>query len=132
MSDKQAQAWGMDVTTFCTLLHLSQFMGFFIPGAGLILPVVMWGTNKDEHPIINAHGRVVMNWMVTAFIYLMVSAICVAIVVGIPMLFALLIADLVFVVLGAIKASKNELWKYPFSFDFFGAKNAIAQLEGGE
>jgi len=55
--------WGMDEKTFCMSMHLSQFAGCIVPLAGLILPVVMWATNKDQSPMIDQHGRNIFNFM---------------------------------------------------------------------
>lgn len=33
---------------YCSLMHLSQFSNFLFPGLGLIIPIVMWATRKNE------------------------------------------------------------------------------------
>ena len=58
----------MDEKTWAILLHLSQFCGFLIPLAGLVVPIVLWQVKKNESQLIDQHGRIVANWLVTAFI----------------------------------------------------------------
>ena len=111
--------WGMDMPTFLMLLHLSQLASFVIPLAGLVLPIVMWATNKDLDPRIDAHGKVVLNWILSAVIYGIVSALLCLILVGFFFLFALGICSLVFCILGGVKANGGILWKYPLSIPFF-------------
>ena len=111
--------WGMEQKTFLLLMHLSQLASFVIPGAGLVLPIVMWATNKDESPEIDRHGKVILNWMISLFIYFVVSAILILVVIGAFMLVALAIVNLVFVVMGAVKANEGVLWPYPLSIRFF-------------
>ena len=36
-------------------LHLSQLLGMVVPGAGLVVPIVLWQTHKDKIPALDAH-----------------------------------------------------------------------------
>lgn len=117
--------WGMELNTFCMLLHLSQLASFIIPGAGLVLPIIMWATNKDEHPAVHLHGLIVFNWMLSAFIYVIVCAILSVILIGIPLMIILGIVALVFAIMGAVKANDGQYWPYPLSIDFFGVKRKL-------
>ena len=114
-----ARPWGMKLNEFNMLLHLSQFAGFIIPFAGLILPIVMWATNKDEHPSVDVHGKNVLNWIISTIIYAIVGAILSIIFIGIFVLLALGICSLIFTIIGAVKASKGEVYEYPMSIKFF-------------
>jgi len=109
----------MDDTDYCMFMHLSQFLGFVFPFLGLIVPVTMWLISKDKSQTIDAHGRVIVNWVISSFIYFIICFILFFIVIGIPMLVALVIADIIFVILGAIKARNGEVWQYPMSIPFF-------------
>jgi uncharacterized protein len=114
-----ARYWGMDEPTFSMLLHLSSFLGIAIPFAGIVLPVVMWATNKNESAVIDAHGKNVINWIISFMIYAFISAILCMVLIGIPMLFALGICSLVFTIMGAVKANHGTVWAYPMSIRFF-------------
>ena len=114
--------WGMELKTFCMLMHLSQLTGFIIPGAGLVLPIVMWATNKDDHPVIDQHGKVIFNWMISALIYFTVSAILMVIVIGFFGMLAVGICTLIFAILGGVKANEGVVWAYPLSITFFKPK----------
>ncbi|WP_317929867.1 DUF4870 domain-containing protein [Halioxenophilus sp. WMMB6] len=111
--------WGMVTNTFLMLMHLSQLAGFVVPGAGLVLPIVMWATNKDQSPEVDRHGKNILNWMISLTIYSIVSCILIIIFVGFLALLALMILDLIFVILAAVKANEGELWPYPLSIKFF-------------
>jgi hypothetical protein len=114
-----ARYWGMDERTFSMLLHLSSFMSMAVPIAGIILPIVMWATNKNDSQIIDAHGKNVINWMISLIIYLIVSGFLCLILIGIPILLALFICSIVFTIMGAVKANNGQVWKYPMSIRFF-------------
>jgi uncharacterized protein len=110
--ERQARQWA-------TFLHLSQFAGYFVPLAGLILPIVLWQLKKDQLPGIDAHGRNVVNWIISEIIYAAGCAILIFFFIGIPMLVALGVLGVVFTIIGAIKANEGEIWRYPLSIRFF-------------
>ena len=105
------------------LMHLSQLAGFCIPGAGLVLPIVMWAVNKDDSTEIDMHGKVILNWMISALIYSVILFILIFVIIGIFGFLILLLFDIIFVVIGAVNASEGKLWKYPLSIQFFRVEN---------
>jgi uncharacterized Tic20 family protein len=111
--------WNMEVNQFCTLLHLSQFAGFIVPFGGIILPIIMWTTNKEQSSLVDRHGKNVLNWMISSFIYVIISIILMIILIGIPVLIAVLICSFVFTVIGAVRASEGIVYEYPMSIKFF-------------
>lgn len=111
--------WGVDLKPFCLLMHLAQFAGFIIPGAGIILPIVMWVTNKEQFPEVDAHGKNIVNWILSLIIYLVISFILMFAIIGFFLIFALIITNIIFIIIGAVKANQNEVWEYPLSIKFF-------------
>lgn len=103
---------------YAMFIHLSQFAGLIVPLLGWLLPLILWQVKKDSSAYINANGKIVMNWIISSLIYAIVCYILVFILVGIILLIALGICSLVFVILGAIKASNGEIWHYPLSIRF--------------
>lgn len=110
--------WGMDQNTFCMLMHLSQFSSCLIPGAGLVLPIVMWATNKDSSPTIDQHGKAIINWMISALIYLAISFVLTFIVIGFVGFLVVSVLAIIFPIIGAVKANSGIYWKYPLTFEF--------------
>jgi uncharacterized Tic20 family protein len=111
--------WGMEQKTFLLLMHLSQLTNFIIPFGGLILPLVMWTTNKDKSTEIDQHGKVILNWVLSAIIYSVICFILTLVLIGALGFIILGIVNLVFIVIGAIKANEGVLWEYPASIKFF-------------
>jgi uncharacterized Tic20 family protein len=111
--------FGMNPNTYCMLLHLSQLLVFLLPGIGLVVPVVLWAINKDKEPLVDRHGRIVMNWILSAFIYAAAGVILAFIGIGFVMLAALAIVAIVFPIIGGVKANDGIEWKYPLSIPFF-------------
>jgi len=57
LNESNLKPWGMELKTFCMLMHLSQLTNSVIPGFGIILPIVMWATNKESSSSIDEHGK---------------------------------------------------------------------------
>ncbi len=70
---------------YCSLMHLSQFSNFLFPGLGLIIPIVMWATRKNESKFADVNGKIIFNWKISSFIYtsvLVILVIAAALVFG--------------------------------------------------
>ena len=109
--DQETRQWAM-------FLHLSLLLGFVVPLGGLIAPILIWQLKKKELPGIDAHGKVVVNWLICAVIYSAISFVLVFVVIGIFLFIALGVVAVVFPIIGGIKANSGELWKYPLTFEF--------------
>lgn len=96
-------------------LHLSQLASLVVPVAGIIIPIVIWQTQKDKMPALDAHGKMVANWMISSLIYAAISVILIFVLVGFLTLFALVVIGIVFPIIGAVKANNGELWEYPLT-----------------
>jgi len=112
------QPWGMEVNQFCMLMHLSQFASYIVPVLGIILPLVMWLTNKDESNIVDQHGKNVVNYMISSFIYLIIGFILTCVFIGIPLIIAVAICSIIFPIIGAVRASEGKLYSYPITIRF--------------
>ena len=110
--DRETRQWA-------TALHLSQFAGYAIPFGGFVIPLLIWLLKRDSLPGIDAHGREVMNWILSELVYGLIFFLMIFILVGIPLLVLLGIVGVVFPVIAAIKASDGIQWRYPMSIRFF-------------
>lgn len=109
----------MNAKQWAMVLHFSVFAVFLIPLAGLVVPIVIWQTKKTDIPEIDAHGKVVVNWIISSIIYLIVCLALSFILIGIPLLIALGVVMIAFPIIGGIRADNGELWVYPLSIQFF-------------
>jgi len=112
VDDRQVRQWAL-------VLHLSLLAGFLIPLAGLVAPIIIWQLKKEEMPGLDAHGKVVANWIISSIIYLGVSVLLIFVLIGIPLILLLCLVGVIFPIIGGIKASDGEVWKYPMSITFF-------------
>jgi uncharacterized Tic20 family protein len=101
---------------WAVLAHLSALLGFAIWGIGIILgPLIVWLIKKDTLPFVNDQGREAMNFQITVFLAGIVCTALIFVFIGFPLLIALSIFDLVFMIIAAIKASEGVAYRYPIS-----------------
>jgi uncharacterized Tic20 family protein len=99
-------------------IHLSQFANVVLFPLGIILPIVLWQTNKDKLPGIDAHGKMVTNWMISCTIYAFVSFVLMFVLIGFLTIIAVGLMGIIFPIIGAVKANNGELWEYPLTIKF--------------
>ncbi len=111
--------WGMDKQNYLVLIHIAQLGGFITAGLGFVLPLVMWLSNRDQDREIDEHGRRIVNFSISMFIYFVIAVVLCLMLVGIPALIALFLLSFIFPIIGAIRASHGELYQYPLTIEFF-------------
>lgn len=99
-------------------LHLAQLANVILFPVGIIVPIVIWQTQKDKIPGLDAHGKMVVNWMISMTIYMVISIILIFFIIGIFMICAVLLMGIIFPIIGGIKANNGELWEYPLTIKF--------------
>lgn len=107
-----------DEKLYSMLMHFALFFAFVLPVLGWVLPLVMW-LYKKETPYIDQQGRIIANWIISAFIYLLVSLLLTFVFIGFVMLLVLLICSIIFIIQGAIRAKEGRIANYPLAFNFF-------------
>ena len=106
--DKEANMWAM-------FIHFSILAGFVIPYVGWVVPIVLWQMKKNDMPAVDVHGKIVVNWIISALIYSAVCFVLTFIIIGIFGFMALAIMTLIYAIVGGIKANNGEVWPYPLS-----------------
>jgi uncharacterized Tic20 family protein len=120
LEDKPVQSFdlsNMDSRNYSMIMHFSQFCCIFLPVLGWVVPLIMWLTKKDDD-YIDQQGRVIFNWIISAFIYTIGCIILMVIVVGVFLLMALIVCSIIFTVMGAINAKDGVIRNYPMAIRF--------------
>lgn len=107
-----------DEKTLGMLAHLLALAGFIVPFGNIIGPLVIWLLKKDELPFVDRHGKESLNFQISIFIYSIIAGLLCLILIGFPLLAAILIFDLVVVITAAVKANSGEEYAYPLSIRF--------------
>lgn len=115
--------------TYVTALHLSVLLGSLVPWLGYVAPFVLWYVKKDSIPRIDRHGRVVLNWVLSSLVISVLGFILIPLLgFGLLVLGGLWVANILFSIIGAIRANDGILWPYPFSFNFFNVPKDEGKL----
>jgi len=111
------QICGLPPKIWLSLMHVSQLLTW--TAVGVVAPIIMWILSKDQSREANRHGLVILNWMLSSLVYAIISGLACFILIGIPMLAVLFALNIIFPIVGALKASNGTFWRYPFTINFF-------------
>ena len=105
--NKDARMWGM-------LAHISSLIGLTgIPP--IVGPLVIWLIKKNEYAFVDDQGKEALNFQITMFIALLICGALVCVGIGIFLLPVVGIIDLIFSIIGGVKANNGERYRYPFA-----------------
>ena len=119
-------------TTNALFIHLSSFLGYLFPFAGVIIPLILWQTKKGNSDFIDKHGKAAVNFNITfslaevALIFAIIlsvlghifSSSSLPFVFIIATFFVLELTRCILIIRASLKAQKGELYSYPFTINF--------------
>jgi uncharacterized Tic20 family protein len=112
--NKDARMWAM----FCHLGGLAALLPILPVVGGIIAPLIIWQIKKDEHPFVDEQGKEAVNFQISILIYELVAGLLVFLCVGAFLLFAVMIFNIAFLVIAAIKANDGFHYRYPLCIRF--------------
>jgi uncharacterized Tic20 family protein len=102
-----------------TIMHLSQLLSFVTGIGGFVVPLIIWILKKDEIQGVDTHGKAILNFRISMFIYLI---ICIPLILllglGIIGFIVIGIFYLIYPIINALKASNHQAPNYPLSIQF--------------
>lgn len=101
-----------DEKLWATLVHIGGIFFSFLPA--LIGFLVL----KDRGPFVRAHTATALNFQITVAIAFAVGGILSIIGIGLLIMLAAWIVDLVFSIIAAVKANQGEWYTYPLAIKF--------------
>jgi uncharacterized Tic20 family protein len=110
--DKDARLWGM----LCHLAALSGWIG--VPLGWILGPLVIWLIKRNDYPFVDDQGKEAVNFQLSILIYTIISIVLCLVVIGIAMLVALSIFQIVVIIIAAIRANSGERYRYPLCIRF--------------
>lgn len=100
----------------CHLLSLTQLLG--VPLGNILGPLIVWLIKRDEDPFADLCGKESLNFQISMTIYMIISGILILVFIGFFMVIALMILNIVYTIIAAIKASEGTSYTYPFTIRF--------------
>lgn len=107
------------VQQWAVAIHLSALLGLITGVGHIIAPLIIWLIKKAEYPALDQVGKDVLNFQISYTIYgfasgiLFVVAGCLILPLFLP--FVVLIAWLVFTIIGGVKMSNGERYVFPLA-----------------
>ncbi|WP_315789922.1 DUF4870 domain-containing protein [Fischerella sp. JS2] len=134
--DETTRAWGM-------ACHFSALGGFFIPFGSVLIPLIIWLTQKDKHLFIDEQGKESVNFQLSLIIYifsfgLILNFLLVLIFILLALLskdyspsfldliipwqilpvfiaIVVIIFQLIMTIIGGLRAYNGQSYRYPFN-----------------
>tara|TARA_R110001592_G_scaffold59287_5_gene179940 strand:+ start:667 stop:1005 length:339 start_codon:yes stop_codon:yes gene_type:complete len=101
------------------ITHLSQLATFLTGFGGLLIPLIIWVTQKEKVYNMDEQGKRIVNFQLSLILY---AIICIPLILllglGILGLIAIGIISIVVPIINAIKTSNGESPTYPLSLNF--------------
>ncbi len=101
------------------LTHLSQLLTFITGFGGLIVPLIIWVTQRDSVYAMNEQGKHILNFQISMLIY---SLLCIPLILafglGILGILILCVLSFIYPIVNAVRASQGETPRYPLSLNF--------------
>ena len=100
------------------LMHLSQLATFMFAFGSILIPLIIWITQKEKIKDLDAHGKLILNFQFSLLIYSFICIPFIFIGIGFLGLLLILVLSIVYPIKNAIKASNQETPIYPYSISF--------------
>lgn len=99
------------------LTHLSQLIILITGFGSLILPLIIWLTQKDKVYQMDEQGKEIINFQISLIIYVI---ICIPLILffglGLIGFIVLAISSMIFPIINAMKVNNDQKPNYPFVF----------------
>ena len=112
--NKDARMWAM----FCHLGGLAGLIPIAPAFGSIIAPLIIWQIKKNEFPFVDEHGKEAVNFQISILLYSIICIPLVFICIGIILLVAIGIFDIVCLIIAAVKANNGEHYRYPICCRF--------------
>ena len=101
------------------IAHLSQLLTYITGFGGLLVPLIIWFTQKDKVLEMDEHGKAIINFQLSILLFSVIS-IPAILLLGLGILMLIVIGVLAFVmpIINAINASNGRPINYYMSIPF--------------
>ncbi|MGM0375845.1 MAG: DUF4870 domain-containing protein [Bacteroidota bacterium] len=100
--------WGM----YC---HLAGFAGLLIPFGNVLGPLLIWILKKEKYPFVEVEGKEALNFQITVSIAGIIAGLLSVVLIGIPLLIAIGILAIIFMIKAVMETNEGRPYRYPFN-----------------
>lgn len=115
-NSNQSLSYSKDERMWAMLAHISAVAGFVFPFGNIIGPLLIWILKKEEYPFVNDQGKEALNFQISIAVYLLISAVLIFVIIGIPLLIILALFALIMTIIASINAYDGKAYRYPLTF----------------
>lgn len=103
-----------DDRVLAMLSHILALIG----GLGFIAPLIIWLLKKDDPQasFVTENAKESLNFQITVIILGIISVILIVVFIGVLLIWALEIANIVLVIIATVRANEGKIYRYPFNF----------------
>jgi len=95
------------------ITHLSQYLDYVTGFGGLIVPLILWLTNREQVLGMNEHGKSIINLQLSLILYVIIGIPAILLLgFGILLLIFAGMLSLIMPIVNAVKASNGESPSY--------------------
>ena len=109
--NKEARQWAM-------FTHLAMLAGYIVPFGNILGPLVVWLMKRNDYAFVDEQGKESLNFQITIGIAFLICIPLMFVIIGIPLMIGLGIANLVLMIIATIKVSGGEHYRYPWAIRF--------------
>ncbi len=101
------------------LTHLSQLLTFITGFGGLIVPLIIWASQKENVYQLDEQGKRILNFQISLILWTLICIpLILALGLGLIGLLILALVSFIYPIINAVKASRGETPIYPLSLNF--------------
>jgi uncharacterized Tic20 family protein len=101
------------------ITHLSQLANLLTGFGGLIIPLILWATQKEKVYKMDEQGKRIVNFQLSLLVYALISIPFILFFgLGILALIVIGLISVIFPIINAIKSNNGESPTYPLSLNF--------------
>jgi len=112
------QATAKEERTWAMLCHLTALGKYILPLGNILGPLIIWLIKKDQSWFVDDQGKESLNFQISMTIYLIIAGLSIFVLIGIVLLPMVALADLVLIIVAAIKANEGVAYRYPLTIRF--------------
>jgi uncharacterized Tic20 family protein len=98
-----------------SLAHALALLGFFVPFANIVAPLLIMVNDKSQGNFVKDHARESLNFQITMMIASFLLVPLCFVLIGIPLLCALVIFEVVVIIRATLAANEGRSYQYPLT-----------------
>jgi uncharacterized Tic20 family protein len=108
-------AGSLSLAALCHLLGLADFTVSFLL-VGVVAPLVLWLSLRDTDAEVDFAGKEAINFQINMLVWWVASLILSICLIGIPMMFALMVVEIVLIIVATVQTLQGDRYRYPMIF----------------